>query len=273
MSLEPLPDELRKARLRERYEVLRVSLHTGVDAAQIKWRGSSYAEFWESLRACPALSGKSLPDPSDPKAWEQASEDFTRVYMRGELVVEEKYGKGFFKLVLHPLSFGDSNRLGRQFGFHRFFRLIIPAISSKVVPKLSRGGPYEDYYEQIVDWLAGTAHQLLGRTWSAFWMQDHAREKKTRYGKQQIKDSQRKDVVLFATESCHTEEEMRSLKSLGQSEECPATTTEAMLKWLVYFETREPNQTKRQKTEREEPQNIDQMYLKLWSRIKLGTSE
>ncbi|KAI9887396.1 MAG: hypothetical protein M1823_000821 [Watsoniomyces obsoletus] len=277
LALVPLPDELRKAPLRVRYEVLRVSLHTRVDVAEIRWRGSSYAEFWESLRTCPALSDKTLPEKSDAKAWDEAGKDFTQVYMRGELVLQEKRGITGFRLILHPLTFGDSYRLGRQFGFHRFFRLIIPTLAQEVVDKICKGGNYDDCCERIVDWLATIEHQLLDRKWSAFWMQDHAREKKTRFIIREAKDPLRKDVVLFATESCHSEEEMELLKVLGPSEKCPAMTVETMIRWLIYFEPRDRHQAKRRKSEQEHPPknrppNVEQMYLKLWTRIKLGLS-
>ncbi len=263
------PDQFQSFSLRYRYELLRVSLHTGISMPDLYPVNSRYGKlpqdyrtFWAQLQCRAEKAGKKMPERSSLEAWESAASGFDRVQMSGELHVADERVNNMFKLTLNPLRLERSNRLLRKFGHDRFFKLVVPWPGNKWAGKLPAHDE-KSARDGIISWLTDYAHPLAGRTWKAFFLRDHRNVKK----RKPLKDNEnflkepdagkeftkKWDVNLFAVDGCdfHKSGPLRRSESLI-NRPIPIMV-EDMLNWMIPFND-----------------NSDQTYLKLFSRIGLG---
>ncbi|KAL4805969.1 RNA dependent RNA polymerase-domain-containing protein [Aspergillus unguis] len=170
-----------------RYELERIGRAWNVSALNNILAGDSislrYDEFWKWVESVGRKRGKSVPEKPTRKAWDAARGNFTTgrpsevVVLTGELDWCSESEPGVLKLKLNPLKTERSCRFHRRFGSDRFLSLTIPAPARPPAhlripeqPALLR--------ESIALWLTQNAHECLGRTWKAFFVEEVKQKRK-----------------------------------------------------------------------------------------------
>lgn len=150
--------------------------------------------------------GKSLPPASEAQAWDLAlngfQSDLTKgignkvVTLSAELVPRSRDTGPLFEFRLNPLKLDPlGHRLSRRFGADRFLEIIMPSPFS-LQDGLSSSEQHKNCALDFIQWLTGSIHHFLGRTWSAFYCRDF---KKTSQSTN-AKSSYLQRVFLFATD-------------------------------------------------------------------------
>jgi hypothetical protein len=261
-----LPHGLTNAPIAVAWEVTRAALHCSVDLSSLAIRYDAawldQDRLWAFLRAHPAFraSSTALPQKCNPAAWAAATRTnfqsgHDAVLLAGEASVLPARPRGDtsppIKLELQPLHLEQGCRLYRRFGADRFIELLLPSPSSWS-GGLKRGRDEED----VMRWLTGSSHSLLGRQWSGFWTQDGGKKDPARtnllLGPEPFTIF-RDRIYLFAERGAGLGP-TRSVIHRGMPTPVRAACRrEAMLDWLLYFE-----------------KNTSKTLLKLFSRVKLG---
>lgn len=260
MPVEVMPASLSKLQLRMRYELTRVSLHTEVDLSDLASLSSElesdYATFWNQVQQHESLKEKSLPAKSSKEAWDRAVDDFRGILMSGNLEPTNQTEGPVLGLKLSPLQLQKGYRLGRKFGFDRYFRLTMPVFKPDDFGQSRKSdAESEELSRLIFSWLAREGHHMFGRMWSPFFLKNQSKERKRFLGKGNCINLPKKEVLLFATDGWDfASDKKNSFKSQPLLAH-KSMSAEAMLEWLIPFDTKE---------------NLNQPYLKMFSRIALG---
>lgn len=244
------------------WEVTRVALHCDVDVESLELqydeRLLELDTLWHTLRTHPSFKGKSFPAKSDPLAWRDGlynnfeSEGDALVMLTATMhATKSKYGPAM-QLELHPLKREQGSRLLRRFGSDRFLEVRIPSLESW----LGR----EDGAETLVArWLANESHTFMDRHWSAFFVRERSEKSEIKGDKpgQEPKVIFNERVLFFAESGRHLPNARPTISALSKSMGPPpgtACSRTVMLNWLLNFD-----------------ENHDKSYLKLFSRIALGS--
>ena len=241
--------------LRQRYEILRVSLSTKLDLklfeSVIRSEFSDYDRLWASLTSITRSNGSVMPERSNSSAWDRAGARFDGIVLSGKLTVEGQAAKDMLRFVLSPLKLELSHRLARQFGNDRFFVLDVPALERRKLPSEVRDQT-ENVHNALRNWLASTQHCLLGRRWRAFDLKEIRTKKSSSIKQGKITEHIFK-IHFFA-------EDGYGFSSMGEYDlrgiERPRMTVLELLEWFLPFES-----------------NKDQSALKLFARLHLGISK
>ncbi|KAM3065018.1 hypothetical protein ACMFMG_001227 [Clarireedia jacksonii] len=197
------------------YEIVRVLLFTQVPMNEFnspyvdEWL--DYEVLWSFLKKLPALMKKKFPERCEPEAWTTAKAGhklgFRGVVFAASLHRTPIDSESLFTLQLQPLKLDYSHRLERRFGNDRFLELEVPSIGGrKNSQNSSNSGP--NVWQSLIDWLVDADHQLLGRTWKAFFVKpkDDRKSDKRKRSTSSKSDSEGSDgskafrVYLFATD-------------------------------------------------------------------------
>lgn len=210
---------------------------------------ASYDDLWSSLRSIAKAHGAQVPERSSLVAWDRAGLDFEGVALTGKLKLLDQQKGPVFEFHLNPLRLEPTYRLCRKFGSDRFCILSLPGFGPGDLPSYLRSD-HTSARETISNWLSGTDHKFLGRTWRAFFpKQDRSKKKGARSG---VHDS-RNRVYLFAEDGVGFRDE----KCLGEPDprllDRPRVTIAEMIEWLMPFKA-----------------NADQPLLKFFARLALG---
>ncbi|KAK5653056.1 hypothetical protein OQA88_9342 [Cercophora sp. LCS_1] len=240
------------------WEVLRVLLHCSIDPGQFilpyndTWKNQD--RCWDVLKSHSLLTGKVLPEKSDPQAWHDGIYgDFktgvsTVVFVAEVHVTESKIG-----LVLHRLKREKSCRLYRQFGSDRFLQLLVPSIRSWKLASSEKS----DAEKTFLRWLTSTTHTLAGRQWSVFWSKGEKRRSKSKRRSGSGQGQMFVNRIHLFAEDGHGFVDGTASSPLPLGIEPPSSRTrltrDAMLDWLLRIR-----------------ENASQPCLKLFSRISLG---
>lgn len=161
-----------------------------------------------------------------------------------------KESEGFFKLILYPMKFDQSHRLGRRFAHDRFLEISIPLLTgTKDVPESPKSA---GALQTVHQWLIADNHLLAGRKWEPFFVKE--KEKKKRRDENNIKDLEELDpsfnLYFFATDGAgFIDESSTPWPSVGH----PIMTLHQLLDQV-----------------RPTRENENQSYLKLFARLSLG---
>ncbi|KAF7865345.1 hypothetical protein EAF04_006322 [Stromatinia cepivora] len=184
--LPTLPSCLKKAPFFVSYEITRVFLFVQVPIAGFTlpyvkaWE--EYDKLWNMLKSLPILQDKKFPERCAPKVWDTA----TKGYIRGfngivftAALRENKTESGpLLSFQLQPMKLDLSNRLERRFGSDRFLELAVPDLGSrKRGSTTSKVDP--NACDALKSWLVNGDHQLLGRTYKAFFVTSGKRKRKS----------------------------------------------------------------------------------------------
>lgn len=252
-----MAERLGKLPLRLRYELLRLSQWTEVPVSDIYTKeldsSDPYASVWKRLTQTEALRGKELPSPSNSEAWDRAGDKFDQVVMSGQLVYKQRGAQDVFGLRLNPLRLDHSHRLGRRFGFDRFFRLLLPLTGDRDSMDWLRCDS-DTARETVIDWIATTSHGILGRQWKALWIDDHATLSR---GKAAVRKDEAKEILLFAENGLDFGRSGQRWPTKGELVKAHTPLrVEGMIDWFIRCD-----------------QNRDSSYLKLFARISQGLSK
>ncbi|KZF20397.1 hypothetical protein L228DRAFT_285105 [Xylona heveae TC161] len=172
------PEYLSSAPFRVRYEVHRFMLHGDLrlpDDATIPF--NDYESLWNWLVLNAQAQGKSWPERSPRDAWDEAGRMFDQVALTGDLTFNRSTNGPLFHFRLKPMKIELSSRLLRRFGNDRFLILGLPSFSRSDIPQhLSK--EKDALREKVVDWLVNQQHQIMGRTYQAFFVRDKGTRKK-----------------------------------------------------------------------------------------------
>lgn len=220
---------------------------------------SDYDYLWTFLKSLPSLQGKSFPDQCAAEIWDAAIKgNFRRedhaVFMSGSLRFHPVDETGpLFQLQLQPFALDLSHRTGRQFGHDRLLELDIPSLVDKRAPKLlqqlgKRGSSI------VIDWLVDESHQLLGRLWKPFFLKPKERSNRKAVTIQQSTDPDPiHRIYFFAVDGTGF---IKGRIPVNYLQQLPVKMSIELLLNRI----------------RPIRKNIDQNYLKLFSRTALGKS-
>lgn len=226
--------------------------------------------FWNSLKDMPCLRGHKLPAKSDPRAWRMAlaepagpspgnNKESAVILTATMHTLPARWGAPM-RLQMHPLKREQSSRLYRRFGYDRFLEVQVPSVDSWPNPTRE---PLCQVEAVAARWLAGKAHEFMGRHWAAFYVRDRQLKVETSCGQNGVDSTKTVfyDRVLFFAErgTGLVDWEQPSLRS-----SCPlrendleasirACSRNNMLDWLLNWK-----------------ENGKQSYLKLFHRVTLG---
>ncbi|KAI1212373.1 RNA dependent RNA polymerase-domain-containing protein [Annulohypoxylon truncatum] len=259
-----LPAQYDQAPFAIRWEILRISLHCGIqmDDLRIAYDPSwtDQKTMWRRLQALPLFQGKSFPERSQPNAWTAALNDKFGttdqvVILTASLSTNTSKNGPLFTLRLNPLKLDLSHRLSRRFGSDRFLELVIPSMNSQDLKPIGDAG-----IESIQRWLVNESHVLLGRVWTSFFLKPSLPKKISSENTlvPQTKTIYQERIYLFA-------EDGNDFHRLGAGDhwspkgEPVGMHTQmgrgSLIDWLLQV-----------------PNNQSQSVLKLFSRITLGLS-
>jgi hypothetical protein len=222
-----------------------------------------YDTLWEFLKHQPSLKGKQFPDRSSEDAWVAALRDFKDgfrgVVLSGSLRFAPPTKSTLFEIKLNPLKIDTSHRLGRRFGNDRFLELTIPNLTGRKIPKVLLNAG-ERGRQAFVRWIVHASHQMFGITWNGFFIKE---DRKKRVGTDILAiddyDNTRSNrLFLFGTNGLGfgPGASRHSVSPKGETlSKHTSMTIHAMINWLIPLQ-----------------KNQNQPYLKLFSRIALGTS-
>ncbi|KAK4163856.1 putative RNA-dependent RNA polymerase SHL2 [Cladorrhinum sp. PSN259] len=270
------PTWLHQAPLAVAWEVTRICLHCKIDLDNEAnlgirydpaWATTTITELWKSLAKLPPFQGKNFPEQPSPEAFAAAmTSNFEAkgsvIVMSANLEFNSQSTGPLFLVDMKPLRFDQGCRLTRKFGPDRFFEVLLPSPTGQSAPAKVK---QEGGAEEVIKWVTGAPHQLVGRQWRAFFAKDAGYRKPTkdyRLGPE-IKPSFKERVHFFA-ESGHGFGRASDTKSSQNSQFVSGKITHRdlkvsqMLDWLL---------------ELHRPKNQQQPVLKLFSRLQLGLSK
>ncbi|CAD6444169.1 f97d1a8f-f65a-4b30-a5cc-8bf4ab972e43 [Sclerotinia trifoliorum] len=184
--LPTLPPCLKRAPFSVSYEITRVFLFVQVPISEFTspyvkaWE--EYDKLWNMLKGLPILQGKKFPERCPPKVWDIA----TKGYIRGfngivftATLRENKTESGpLISFHLQPMKLDLTNRLERRFGSDRLIEFAVPDLGSR-----KRGSTAfkvdTNACDVLKSWLVNGDHQLLGRTYKAFYLTSGKRKRKS----------------------------------------------------------------------------------------------
>ncbi|KAI1866915.1 hypothetical protein JX265_007491 [Neoarthrinium moseri] len=261
-----LPSSLSDAPFAIIWEVVRVLLHCKLDPLEFdleydtSWRDQK--QLWDVLRT--RLCVDSLPEKSDPRAWDAALGNFfdgpRAVSLTMSLELSSSASGPFFLLDLHPLKIDNTYRLSRRFSPDRFIKMTVPTIDQQNIPQLKTLS--NDAVVHIRRWVHTKRHPLLGRLWASFAIRSYRETvtKKSTNKSERYEPEPRATVkdrlYLFAEDGNDFHGTTKSCSLKGEPVDSHTQmTVKELIEWLL-----EPSN------------NPDQPVLKLFSRITLGLS-
>ncbi|KAI5868165.1 RNA dependent RNA polymerase-domain-containing protein [Durotheca rogersii] len=259
----PLPPHYDCAPFAIRWELMRISLHCGVqmDALRLEYDPSwtDQKTFWARIQALSVFRGKSFPERSRPDAWAAAlngkfSTSGQVIVLTACLDLNTAPTGPIFTLKLNPLKFDLPHRLNRRFGPDRFLEVVIPSMKTQDFKGL------DSAVESIQRWLVDNTHVLLGRLWTSFFIKP-ALAKKIESGnalRPQTKTIYQERIYMFAEDGNEFHRLDADLQYSPKGESADSHTKmrrEGLLDWLLQISN-----------------NQGQTVLKLFSRIALGLS-
>ncbi|APA10934.1 hypothetical protein sscle_07g057040 [Sclerotinia sclerotiorum 1980 UF-70] len=184
--LPTLPSCLKKAPFFVSYEITRVFLFVQVPMAGFTlpyvkaWE--EYDKFWNMLKGLPILQGKKFPERCPRKVWDIATKGYIRGFNGLVFTATLRENKTEFgpliSFHLQPMKLDLTNRLERRFGSDRFIEFAVPDLES-----MKRGSPAfkvdPNACDALKSWLVNGDHQLLGRTYKAFYVTSGKRKRKS----------------------------------------------------------------------------------------------
>ncbi|KAF2491915.1 hypothetical protein BU16DRAFT_564396 [Lophium mytilinum] len=248
------PLEWKDAPFHVRWECLRIAQELGLQPLEVMGHYVSQFSDYDMF-----LTGVILKLPDTPglrkmekpsrKMWLAAQDNFEGYTFSGKVGFNETNIGSLFKLSLEPLQKLQSCRFQRAFGSDRLLYLTMP--SPHNIPKtMSRIKDQEKSLRaRFVEWLRGTDHSLLGRTWRAFHVEEKADKKSVRENR-----TFQYRVVLFATSGTDIRSESAEYDPRRHSLR-PEFTIDGFLDWFMSFE-----------------ENLGQKFCKAYARIDLGLS-
>ncbi|CAK7264606.1 hypothetical protein SEPCBS57363_001160 [Sporothrix epigloea] len=269
----PTPAWLQSAPFPIIWEMTRITSHCGVELRDVEMTYSPTWEkqeiFLEALRSHPQLEKKPFPEPSTQTAWDRALYRHTSRGGGAKLVAVYTILLGFNKGASGPLytvhlqsiCTDRPHRLSRRFGADRFLEILLPSHNSSTVavPHVLRN--HEAAVWEVNHWLSRKHHQIVGRSWSAFYTKSDGFKKLTTVGRAGLGKTD--DTVFFNRVFLFAQKGMGiSAEKVGGDSGLPRQTGPIrvydVLDWLLQFN--------------KFPENRKQPYLKLFSRIALGLS-
>ncbi|KAL7626367.1 hypothetical protein AAE478_003139 [Parahypoxylon ruwenzoriense] len=247
-----------------RWEILRISLHCGIqmDNLHLEYDPSwtSQKTLWTKLQALPSFQGKSFPEKSRPEAWAAALNDnFCTadevVVLTASLTANTSKTGPPFNLRLNPLRLDLPHRLSRRFGSDRFLEVVVPSMGSQALKNFG-----EHAIESIQRWLINDAHVLLGRVWTSFFIKPSLPKKVSNENTlvPQTKIIHQERIYMFAEDGYdfHRLEAKECCSPKGEVvDKHTKMGRGSLIDWLLQI-----------------PNNQEQSVLKLFSRIALGLS-
>ncbi|TGO10654.1 hypothetical protein BTUL_0129g00380 [Botrytis tulipae] len=181
-----LPHCLEKAPFFVSYEITRVFLFVEVSMAKFnlpytkEWE--QYDKLWNMLKMLPVLRDKKFPERCAADVWEVAKKGYIRgfngVVFTAALLENKKEPGPLLSFQLKPMRLDLTHRLERRFGSDRFFEVAIPDLGSR--RKSSATAKVDpDAWNALKSWLVNRDHQLLGRTYKAYFVKCGERKKKS----------------------------------------------------------------------------------------------
>lgn len=260
--LAAFPPWLCTASMAVAWEITRIAVHCNVDLNDLNmrhdplWdRPGSLKDLRKRLYQQHAFRGKSFPEAPNDNAWDASfSESRNRDMVAFSMSIDFNPSRTgpLFLVQMHPAKLDKGYRLNRRFGPSRFLELLMPSLGSRTSP-LDEGATTD-----LIRWLTRTRHSILGREWAAFFTSDagYKSPPKELRMSPEAKPSYQDRVYLFAESGVGLTP--RSPDPRVDARAAPAGTAmsvNSMLDWLLNFS-----------------ENKEQPYLKLFSRIKLGTA-
>jgi hypothetical protein len=242
------------------YEITRVFLHVGVPLedfnAPVSDALKDYDTLWSKLKVLPGIENSDLPERCGKDVWAAALNGFQRgpyaVVLGGTFHFNNEASQPLFRLHLEPMKLDLSYRLGRRFGNDRFFEICIPALTGKHLPKLL--AELGDQGRQIVyDWLIDTPHTLLGRSWKPFSLKPKERRPRNAEVGNEVSGVDPAFRVYFFAVDGHGFVDDRELIQNPENGKNAKMTVAELLNRV-----------------RPTRKNLEQPYLKLFSRTTLG---
>lgn len=177
------------------WEITRVATSLGVNLKDFELEYST-KEGWDDqtkLRAAlatnPLFAGKGLPPKCDSHAWAAGLDGFKKgnkvVVLTAELSYSSRSDGPLYDLKLGYPKLQLGHRLDRRFGSDRILEVTIPSPCPNEMPK-GMTGSVKEFSAAVLNWLCGTDHYFLGRTWTAFF---------TRSVKKKVKEATDLDVA------------------------------------------------------------------------------
>ncbi|KAJ8068979.1 hypothetical protein OCU04_002659 [Sclerotinia nivalis] len=181
-----LPSCLKKAPFFVSYEITRVFLFVQVPITDFTlpyikaWE--EYDKLWNMLKGLPILKDKKFPEQCAPKVWDIATKGYIRgfngIVFTAALRENRTESGPLLSFQLQPMKLDLTNRLERRFGSDRFIEFAVPDLGSR-----KRGSAafkvYPNACDALKSWLVNGDHQLLGRTYKAFFVTSGKRKRKS----------------------------------------------------------------------------------------------
>ncbi|PQE30188.1 hypothetical protein CJF32_00003667 [Rutstroemia sp. NJR-2017a WRK4] len=229
-NIANMPTCLNEAPIFVAYEIVRVLLFTQVPMDEFDFpyvdEWLDYDVLWGFLRRSPVFRDKKFPERCEQEAWNTAKNGyklgFRGVVFAASLCLSPNNPVSLFSLKLQPLKLDYSHRLERRFGNDRFLELEVPNIEGRTQShNASKSEP--NVWQSLIDWLVDADHQLLGRTWKAFFVkpkEDRKGDKKKRSSSLKSESdgsdaSKAFRVYLFATDGIGISKASSSKKISG----------------------------------------------------------
>ena len=248
---------------RQVYEICRVAQLSKVDisnfAIHLKIREDDYSSLWSSLCKIVKACGRSPPERSSSIAWVKAERNFQGVSLGAELGFRELPHDPIFDLKLLPMKTERSYRLSRRYGSDRFLVLTIPGLGPESLPRHLKDHA-ASFCEAFVNWMVKSKHNLLGRTWKAFFVKPESKKKKRQSGRSSTNIKFR--VYLFSEDGPGFWQTDPPTRLLGEVDDRRSWildrqrhTVQQMVEWFMPFKS-----------------NEQQPSLKFFDRLSLGLS-
>ncbi|KAK0747260.1 RNA dependent RNA polymerase-domain-containing protein [Apiosordaria backusii] len=264
---------LQDAPLAVAWEVTRILHHCKVDpddeslVYQPEWATSDIADIRNSLCRLDIFRGKTFPERPPSDVFAAALNNFE---LNGSVVLmsisldfnpDKDRQAPLFLVDMKPLRLDQGCRLTRRFGADRFFEVLVASPTASSAPDLIKNAEPHGA-EEVIKWITGRAHALVGRHWRAFFAKDAGFRKPIKeYSlapEEKTKVVSKERLHFFAETGinfCRSEGVPPWDEPMGRRTECRVSQ---MLNWLL---------------ELHRPKNQSQPHLKLFSRIQLGLSK
>lgn len=238
---------------RQLYEIVRVASTCKLDISNFltpfRTTFESYDSLWSSLISIVEAHRAQIPERSSLAAWDRAGSKFEGVALTGKLVFLDQQKGPCFDFHLNTLRLEPSYRLSRRFGSDRFCVLGMPGLGPEGLPSYLKQY-HTSARETITNWLVGTDHKFLGRTWRTFYTKPDASKKKGI--RNSMKDS-RYRIYLFAEDGIGFRDGERRGEADPRLLDRPRRSVRDMIEWFMPFKA-----------------NLNQPSLKFFARLALG---
>lgn len=207
------------------------------------------------LKTLPALKGKKFPERCGAKVWEIAAKGYIRgfngVVFAAVLRENKKELEPPLSFQLQPMKLDLTTRLERRFGGDRFFEFEVPDLeSNRHGPTMAKADP--NAWDIMKSWLINEDHQLLGRTYKAFFVRIKDRKRSTLKSDDDEESSATPfRVFLFATDG------IGFVKGSKSKDWAPGARVRMTIENLL-------------DCIRPTSENVYQPYMKLFARTALG---